>query len=173
VSEPPVRTDSTQIPHSSRLLVTTIAVGIITLLVVWTGVHLFHARASVPPTAAATPPSRPVVSPPAAAENPKPSIAAPLPSSVLHQEIPDVSRSARATIRGVIKIGVRVIVDRSGNVVATTLDHRASSKYFARAALDAAENWKFAQDPDQESRVWLLRFEFTRAGTTAHAAALQ
>jgi hypothetical protein len=92
---------------------------------------------------------------------------------VLHQEIPDVSHSARSTIRGVIKIAVRVIVDHSGDVVATTLDHRASSKYFARAALDAAEKWKFAQDADQASRVWLLRFEFTRAGTTAHAAALR
>jgi hypothetical protein len=87
--------------------------------------------------------------------------------------MPDVSRSARETIHGIIKIGVRVIVDRSGNVVATTLDHRTSSRYFARAAMDAAEGWKFAQAPDQASRVWLLRFEFTRAGTIAHATALR
>jgi serine/threonine protein kinase len=172
VSESQVRTDSTPSPHSSRLLITTTAVGIITLLVVWTGVRLFHSHADVRPAASMTPPTPPAVSPPAAAENPKASIAAP-PSAVLHQEIPDVSHSARATIRGVIKIGVRVIVDRSGNVVATTLDHRASSKYFARAALDAAEKWKFAEVTDQASRVWLLRFEFTRAGTTARAAALR
>jgi TonB family protein len=148
-------------------------VGIVTLCVVWAVVHLFHTHANVPQTASITPVLPPAVSPPAAAENPKQSIAAPLPSSVLHQEIPEVSRSARGTIRGDIKIAVRVIVDRSGDVVATTLDHRTSSKYFARAALDAAEKWKFAPAADQASRVWLLRFEFTRAGTTAHAAALR
>jgi TonB family protein len=92
---------------------------------------------------------------------------------VLHQEIPDVSSSARATIRGVIKIAVRVIVDRSGNVFAAIVDGRASSKYFARAAVDAAKKWQFAEDADQPSRVWLLHFEFTRAGTTAHATAVQ
>jgi serine/threonine protein kinase len=173
VSEPSVRTESIQIPRETRFLVTVIVVGVITLSAVWGAVHLFHARASVQRTASITPPSPPVVAPPAVAENPKPSIAAPLPASVLHQEMPDISRSARATIRGVIKIAVRVIVDRSGDVVATTLDHRASSKYFARAALDAAEKWKFAQDADQASRVWLLRFEFSRAGATAHAAALR
>jgi outer membrane biosynthesis protein TonB len=147
-------------------------VGIVTLLVVWAGVRLLHPHADVRPTASRAPPTPTAVSPPAAAENPKPSIAAPLPA-VLHQEIPDVSRSARGTIRGVIKIGVRVIVDHSGDVVATTLDHRASSKYFARAALDAAEKWKFAEAPDEASRVWLLRFEFTRAGATAGAAELR
>jgi TonB family protein len=87
--------------------------------------------------------------------------------------MPDVSRSARKSIRGVIKITVRVTVDRSGNVGAATLDNRASSKYFARAAMDAAKKWKFAQAPDQASRVWLLHFEFTRTGTRARAAALQ
>jgi len=172
VNEPPDRTDSAQSPHSLRLIVTTIVVGIITLLVVWTGVHLFHPRADVRPTASMTPPSPPAASPPAPAETPKASTAAP-PPAVLHQEIPDISRSARGTIRGVIKIGVRVIVDRSGDVIATTLDHRASSKYFARAALDAAEKWKFVEVTDQDSRVWLLRFEFTRAGATARAAELR
>ena len=139
---------------------------------VWAGVRLFHPRADVRPVATITPPSAPAVSPPAAVESPKPSIGASVPA-VLHQEIPDVSRSARQSIRGVIKIAVRVIVDRSGNVVAATLDNRASSRYFARAAMDAAWKWKFAQAADQASRVWLLHFEFTRAGTTAHADALR
>jgi hypothetical protein len=114
--------------------------------------------------------SPPVVAPPAAVENPKANIAASLPR-VLHQEMPDVSRNARKSIRGIIKITVRASVDRSGNVVAATLDNRASSKYFARAATDAAKKWKFTEGPDQTSRVWLLHFEFTRTGSTAHAAA--
>jgi len=173
VREPSVKTVSIEIPRETRFLITAAAVGIVTLCAVWAAVHLIHTRANVLQSASITPASPPAVSPPVAAEKPKPSSAAPLPSSVLHQEIPEVSHSARGTIRGDIKISVRVIVDRSGNVVATTLDHRASSKYFARAALDAAEKWQFAEATDQASRVWLLRFEFTRAGTTAHAAALR
>jgi serine/threonine protein kinase len=172
-SEPSASTVSIQIPREKRFLITATAVGIVTLCAVWAVVHLFHTHTEVRPTTSMTRPSPPAVSPPAAAEKPKASSAAPLPSSVLHQEMPEVSHSARGTIRGDIKISVRVIVDRSGNVVATTLDHRASSKYFARAALDAAEKWQFAEATDQTSRVWLLRFEFTRAGTTAHAAALR
>jgi TonB family protein len=70
-------------------------------------------------------------------------------------------------------LAVRVIVDAAGNVVAETLDNRASSKYFGRAALDAAKKWKFSGAPEQASRVWLLRFEFTRAGVTAEAVAVR
>lgn len=104
--------------------------------------------------------------------NPKASIDAPLPA-VLHQEIPDVSHGARASIRGVIKIAVRVSVDRAGNVVAAALDHRASSRYFDRAAMDAAKKWKFSQAADQASRGWMLNFEFSRADITAHATAVR
>jgi TonB family protein len=134
--------------------------------------RVFHTHATVQQPASITPQPPAAVAPPAAAETPKASVAA-LPPTVLHQEMPDVSRSARQTIRGVIKIGVRVIVDRSGDVVAATLDHRASSRYFARAAMDAAREWQFAPAADEASRVWLLRFEFTRAGTTARAVAVR
>ena len=105
-------------------------------------------------------------------ETPNASSVASLPP-VLHQALPDVSHSARGSIRGIIKIAVRVMVDRSGKVVAATLDNRASSKYFARAAIDAAKKWTFAQAVDPTLRAWLLRFEFTRAGTTAEAAELR
>ncbi len=172
MNEPLVPTLSTQNSPKTRFRVTALAVGIITLWAVWIGVHLFHTHADIQQSASMTPQSPPAVSPPAAVETPRASIAAPLPT-VLHQEIPDVSRSARASIRGIIKIAVRVTVDRSGNVVAATLDNRGSSKYFARAAMDAAKKWKFAQATDRASRAWLLHFEFTREGTTAHAAVLR
>jgi TonB family protein len=87
--------------------------------------------------------------------------------------MPDLSRNARLSIRGIIKIAVRVMVDRSGNVAAAILDSRPSSKYFARAAVDAAKKWTFSEAADPASRVWLLHFELTRTGTTAHAAALR
>jgi TonB family protein len=172
VNEPVVRTLFKQNSLKIRFLITAITVGIITVWLVWTVAHVLHTHANVHPTASMAPQPPLAVLPPAAMPSPKASVTAPVPT-VLHQEIPDVSRSARESIRGVIKVAVRVTVDRSGAVVTASLDHRASSKYFARAASDAAKKWKFAQAGDQATRVWLLNFEFTRAGTTARAAALR
>jgi TonB family protein len=89
---------------------------------------------------------------------------------VLHKEIPDVPRSARHTIHGHFDVAVRVTVDSSGNVVDETLENPGPSKYFARLATAAARKWKFAPADNQDSRQWLLWFEFTRGGTTGHAA---
>jgi TonB family protein len=89
---------------------------------------------------------------------------------VLHEEIPDVSRRTRDSIRGHIKVAVRVTVDSSGNVVDETLENPGPSKYFARLATEAARKWKFAPAGNRDSRKWLLQFEFTRGGTTGHAA---
>jgi TonB family protein len=90
---------------------------------------------------------------------------------VLHEEIPDVPSHARATIRGHIKIAVRVTVDRSGNVVSEVLENRGPSYYFARLASEAARKWKFAPADDQAVRKCLLRFDFSRDGVTGHAVA--
>jgi len=89
--------------------------------------------------------------------------------SVLHEEIPDVPRSARDTIHGHFNVAVRVIVDSSGNVVDETLENPGPSIYFARLAGIAARKWKFAPAKNQDSREWLLWFEFTRDGTTGRA----
>jgi TonB family protein len=90
-------------------------------------------------------------------------------SSVVHEEIPKVSRSARDTIHGHVKVAVRVTVDRSGNVVGQTLENPGPSKYFARLASEAARQWKFAADDSQKSRQWVVHFEFARDGTTGRA----
>ena len=87
---------------------------------------------------------------------------------MIHEEIPEISRHARDTIRGHIKIAVRVTVDSSGNVINEVLETRGPSYYFARLATDAARKWKFVP-ADQDSRKWLLRFEFARDGVTGHA----
>jgi TonB family protein len=89
--------------------------------------------------------------------------------SALHEEIPQVPRSARETIHGRIKVGVLVRVDRSGRVVRDSLDSPGPSRYFNRLASQAARKWKFAPVEDQVSREWFLRFEFGRDGTTVHA----
>lgn len=88
------------------------------------------------------------------------------PPSVLHEEAPDVPPSALKTVRGHIKFAVRVKVDSSGNVVDASLASHSPSKYFTRISLDTARKWKFVSADDQ-SRHWLLWFEFTRDSATS------
>jgi TonB family protein len=90
-------------------------------------------------------------------------------TAVVHEEIPNVPRSALATIHGHVRVAVRVTVDPSGNVVNDSLDHAGPSRYFARVASQAARKWKFAPASDTSNRQWLVHFEFSRTGTTAHA----
>jgi TonB family protein len=89
--------------------------------------------------------------------------------SVVYEQIPIVPRSARETIHGHVKVAVLVIVDRSGNVIDALLENPGPSSYFARLAREAARKWRFAPADNQDSREWLLRFEFTRGGTSGHA----
>jgi TonB family protein len=152
----------------------------------WAGLRLFHhpkvpqqpAAApvvSVPATAANSAPPQAAASEPVSRTS-QPSAPSPAPSpadtatAVLHEEIPNVPRSASATIQGRLNVAVRVTVDASGNVVDETLEHPGPSKYFARLATAAASKWKFAPAAGQASRERLLWFEFTRGGTTARAA---
>jgi serine/threonine protein kinase len=152
------------------LLVASIAAGLVALGLLWAGVHGFHSH-SAPQKAAADvqpfPPSPQYTAPRAVPQSPTPPVS--VPASIVHQEIPNVPLSARETIHGRIRIAVRVTVDPSGNVVAQTFENPGSSKYFARLASEAAGKWKFAPTDSRESRLWHLRFEFTRAGTTARA----
>jgi TonB family protein len=90
-------------------------------------------------------------------------------SAVLHEEIPSVPLSARSTIHGHVKVGVRVTVDNSGRVVHDSLDNPGPSRYFNHMASEAAKKWRFAAADDRGSRQWVLRFEFGREGTTVHA----
>jgi hypothetical protein len=143
------------------------------ILLIWAGLHSFHGHPDALPPAASTPPAdqsslQQVAPPVVATPNPKP--ARSVPSSVLHQEIPNVPRGARESIRGHIKVSVRVTVDGAGNVVGATLENHGSSKYFARLAADAARKWKFSP-ADEPSRAWLVLFEFSRGGTAGHAVA--
>jgi outer membrane biosynthesis protein TonB len=92
---------------------------------------------------------------------------------VLHQEIPDVPRVILGKIRGHVSVAVRVLVDPSGNVVGEFFENASPSRYFARLAGDAAGAWTFAPTEQRGSRVWLLKFEFTREGATVRAVAPQ
>jgi TonB family protein len=89
---------------------------------------------------------------------------------VVHQVMPEVLQSARNTIRGKVRVSVKVNVDRQGDVEDAELESRGPSKYFARAALQAAQLWKFKPPKTGNQGVlssWTLQFEFTRDETTA------
>lgn len=94
---------------------------------------------------------------------------APLPIDAV---IPDVPRSALDTIRGTIRVSVRVILDKDGSVLAATADEPGPSRYFERLALEASRKWTFAPTDADVQRVMLVRFHFTREGATARASSL-
>jgi TonB family protein len=87
---------------------------------------------------------------------------------VAQQVLPDVLQSARDSIRGTVRVAVTANVDRLGNVEDADLEAPGPSKYFARAALQAAKLWKFKPPKVGSQSVlssWTLRFEFTRDAT--------
>jgi serine/threonine protein kinase len=145
-----------------RWLVPGAAVGLV-LLALWGGSRALRGHDS-----------RPIAQPMASQQTSSPdTVQPPAPQSqatpVVHEEIPAVSRGARDSIHGQIKVVVRVTVDRAGNVVAENLEAHGSSQYFARLATDAAKKWKFAPADSQTPREWLVQFEFSRGGVTGHA----
>jgi TonB family protein len=95
--------------------------------------------------------------------------AAPASSSEVHEEIPDVPRRSLQTIRGHVRVSVRVIVDADGTVFAALTDNAGPSRYFERYAIEAAKKWKFIPTDSGDQRVMVLRFDFTRAGATVRA----
>jgi outer membrane biosynthesis protein TonB len=155
---------------NTRLIVPAVAVGFIALVAIWAVMRPFrsHTGAQLPSSAAVQPAERPAAAPAPDQQNPQTSGAPP--SFVLHQEIPEVSRGARGSIRGQIKVTVRVTVDRAGNVVAEALESRGSSRYFARLATAAARKWKFVPTSSPDARKWLLEFDFSRAGVAGRVA---
>ncbi|HYT20028.1 MAG TPA: TonB family protein [Candidatus Polarisedimenticolia bacterium] len=91
-------------------------------------------------------------------------------AEVLEQVLPDASEKALATIHGVVRVGVRVQVDPTGNVAEATLDSPGPSKYFADLALKAARRWQFTSPEAGGHSVpseWLIHFHFTPSGPKA------
>ena len=93
-------------------------------------------------------------------------------NGVVHRVLPQVSTGALRTVRGTIKVRVRVTVDSAGNVTKARIESRGPSAYFSRMALEAARDWKFAPAQAGESgvREWNLQFDFNRKKTDASAA---
>jgi TonB family protein len=104
------------------------------------------------------------------ANAPKLSAAAPARGEVLDQVLPEVSEKARGTIQGKVRVTVRIHVEPAGNVSQAELDSPGPSKYFADLALQAARRWEFTPPEINGHSVpsdWLIRFEFSQAGTQA------
>ena len=92
--------------------------------------------------------------------------------AALHEVTPEVPWSARRTIRGHIRVWVRVIVDPDGSVFAADTDRTGPSSYFERVAIEAAKKWTFAPVDTQSRRTMQVRFDFSRTGTTERALTL-
>ena len=117
----------------------------------------------------AAPPTAP---PPTAALQPTPvakkSAGDVVHGAVAHQVLPEVPQSARSTISGTVRVGVRVNVNASGKVADAELDAAGPSKYFANLAVKAAREWEFTPaklDGQATPSEWILRFEFAQDGT--------
>lgn len=92
--------------------------------------------------------------------------------AVAHEVIPPVSQRARSTITGKVRVSVRVGVDSSGKVIASRLESRGPSQYFAKLALESSRAWKFT--PPQVNGQptpsdWVLHYAFGRSGTEVHS----
>ena len=88
------------------------------------------------------------------------------PGRVVRQVMPDVPRRALATIRGRVRVNIKVHVNAAGDVIKTEFATAGPSKYFANLAMQAAQEWKFT--PGNEERALFIRFEFENSGVTAH-----
>jgi TonB family protein len=116
--------------------------------------------ASSTPAAATPPPVREAAPPPKKAVTSR--------GEVAHQVLPDVPQSAKNTITGTVKVGVRVEVDSSGKVTSAKLASPGPSKYFANLAVKAAQRWEFtppAVDGQPAASTWLLKFHFRKSST--------
>jgi TonB family protein len=86
--------------------------------------------------------------------------------------MPTVSPGARGSMRRPIEVRIRVSVNQEGRVSDAAYVAPGPGNYFARAAQRAALGWKFkppVQNGDRERSVWMLRFNFARAGIEATA----
>jgi serine/threonine protein kinase len=92
--------------------------------------------------------------------------------AALQQVIPEVPLSARRTIRGHIRVWVRVIVREDGSVFAAVADRTGPSSYFQRLAIESAKKWTFPPVDTPPRRLMQVRFDFGREGTTGRAVTL-
>jgi TonB family protein len=156
------------------LFVSGIAAALLLLLAIWGGSRF--ANESEPPSQTTaiqnpTPPAQsatqPIAKPeptPSQPAEPAKQSAQPPAANVLSEVLPTVPARIQNKIQGRVYVTVRVLVDPNGNVVGVLMDNPGPSKYFARLSDQAARQWQFVPADTEDSRVWLLRFQYTRDG---------
>ncbi|PYU02330.1 MAG: hypothetical protein DMG34_16550 [Acidobacteria bacterium] len=91
--------------------------------------------------------------------------------AVLRKALPEVSEKSRSTIRGTVRINVRVHINPDGTVSTAELANPAPSQFFAVAALKAARQWQFATPSSSATSganpSAIIRFDFTPTSTSA------
>jgi TonB family protein len=161
-------------------------------LLVWLGISIFRSDPTTPPVAVAEQPAPEpaavIETQPAteatvassmeaeAAPEPEPEPVDPeplqrpyVPLAAINEVMPAVPQSALDTIRGTVRVSVRVTIDDEGSVVDATAEDGGPSRYFERLAVDASRKWTFSPASLEGQRTILVKFNFTREGVTAHA----
>jgi len=144
--------------HNSTALVAAVLVLIAVIAVVQ--LHSHKTSSTAPSVPTQTQQTASASTTPASVPLPQGSSGAAANGAVAERVMPDVLPAAQASIRGQVNVSVRVSVDAGGNVTNATLESEGPSKYFAKAALQAAQQWKFKPAPG----TWILQFQFTQAG---------
>lgn len=95
----------------------------------------------------------------------KQAIAVPSVAPEPNQPLPEILPEARKSIRGRVRVVVKLEVDASGTVASATLVSHGS-RYFDARSIEAAKRWRFpaAATPQQ----WQVEFEFLPGGTKAY-----
>ena len=78
---------------------------------------------------------------------------------------PQIPAEALHSIRGKIRIQVKVNVDESGRVSEASLNSPGPSRYFAGKALEAARGWRFKPPVENGQPVrsqWVVQFTLNR-----------
>jgi TonB family protein len=164
-------------------LITAVLGAVVIVALAWAGVRMIKSHGTQAPPAAlqGSLPQTPDASAPEAADVAKSSAAMPANSGrsdvaasklALHEEISEVSQSARRAIRGHVKVGVRIVIDPNGSVIAATADRVGRSRYFQRVAMEAARKWTFPAIDSHSRRVMQIHFDFSRDETTGRAVTL-
>jgi TonB family protein len=124
-------------------------------------------RNVAPSSPAAAPPPGLVTHAPSNVNPTAPSSAAP---TIQRKVLPVVSEKARSTIRGNVRINVRLQLNPDGTVSSAELANPAPSQFFADLALKAARQWQFAAPSSSDALPpsTVVRFDFTQTSTAAY-----
>jgi TonB family protein len=84
------------------------------------------------------------------------------------QPMPEVTGQARSTIRGKVKVSIRVDVNPAGAVTDAKIEGPGGGRYFSDLALKTVRQWKFGPvtvNGSETGQRWRVRFEFLKTGT--------